>query len=180
MLTTMALSLLPHFLNQLPKTPFLKKYLKSYISEHAAHHHIHFLEMRFWRRASYTEPLFEADIAAAETSPTDAPTSNKLIPSRSSSTSSSSGGSSLLAQDPMHTSNVIVSLDPTYMTASRSESNEGANEVLRVGDVVVDEDNFEWVVRPCYCASAGCNGQALKRIDGKDELDVWDRGRPRL
>lgn len=51
--------------------------------------------------------------------------------------------------------------------------------MFHIGDVVVDEEGMEWIVRICFCGSAGCNSQALKRIDGKDELDDSDRGKPR-
>lgn len=76
----------------------------------------------------------------------------------------------------MHTSDAIICTDPATATSVGVES---AHRMFHIGDVVVDEEGMEWIVRICFCGSAGCNSQALKRIDGKDELDDSDRGKPR-
>jgi hypothetical protein len=49
---------------------------------------------------------------------------------------------------------------------------------LEVGDVTVGDEGVEWVVRECFCTSVECCGKTLKRLEGKDELSIWDRGRP--
>lgn len=62
---------------------------------------------------------------------------------------------------------------------SPAASGESADEMIRTGEVVVDDEGIEWIVRSCYCGNRRCNGKTLKQRNGKDELDVWDRGRPR-
>jgi hypothetical protein len=56
--------------------------------------------------------------------------------------------------------------------------NETVLVILDVGDVTVDEEGVEWVVRQCFCESVECIGKSFKRLDGKYELDAWDKGRP--
>jgi hypothetical protein len=58
--------------------------------------------------------------------------------------------------------------------------NELALSCLEVGDVMVDDEGVEWLIRQCFCESDDCCGKTFKRLEGKDELDVWDRGRPWL
>ena len=97
---------------------------------------------------------------------------------RSPSAASSSESSAYL-EDPMHSAQCCLSSGSTCATASSSRSiNSIALDILDVGDVTVDEEGAEWVVRRCWCNSAECPGKAFKRVEGKDELDAWDKGRP--
>jgi len=97
---------------------------------------------------------------------------------RSPSAASSSESSAYL-EDPMHSAQGCLSSGSTCATASSSRSiNSIALDILDVGDVTVDEEGAEWVVRRCWCNSAECPGKAFKRVEGKDELDAWDKGRP--
>lgn len=48
---------------------------------------------------------------------------------------------------------------------------------INPGEVNVDISGVEWVCRRCFCGLGDCAGKALRRVDGKEELDAWDRGR---
>lgn len=76
--------------------------------------------------------------------------------------------STCLAEDP---------LLEKLVSHSEAVDHERLNS-LCIGDMITDEDGVEWVVRQCFCKVADCSGKALKRLDGKEELDVWDSGRP--
>jgi hypothetical protein len=72
--------------------------------------------------------------------------------------------------------NVSLKSDSSRVSSSRS-IHSIALEYLDIGDVTLDDEGAEWIVRRCWCNSAECPGKAFKRVEGKDELDVWDRGR---
>jgi hypothetical protein len=76
--------------------------------------------------------------------------------------------STCLAEDPLHDKTVWHSEDVDQKSWNS----------LYTGDVITDEDGVEWIVRQCFCEVVNCSGKALKRLNGKEELDVWDRGRP--
>jgi hypothetical protein len=103
----------------------------------------------------------------------------RIMTSRPPSVCSSSGTSTYLAQDPMHQEKVAQSPRSVISRVSLCKSiNTIALECLKVGDVTVDEDGTEWLVRPCYCGSAECCGKSFRQIEGKEGLDSWDKGRP--
>lgn len=58
------------------------------------------------------------------------------------------------------------------------EVDHGKLKILSIGDMITDDEGVEWIVRQCFCEVTDCSGKTLKRLDGKEELDVWDRGRP--
>ncbi|KAI8937830.1 hypothetical protein NX059_005523 [Plenodomus lindquistii] len=75
------------------------------------------------------------------------------------------------------TSSTCITTDPLYEAAPR-HPNALYNSDLHVGDLVIDKQGVEWICRRCFCEISTCDGKALKRVEGKTELDPWDRGRP--
>jgi hypothetical protein len=88
----------------------------------------------------------------------------------------SSAASTCLAQDPLHRDEIA---GPTFSSISPSKSIRGRSlHDSHVGDVIVDEEGMHWIVRQCFCELAECSSKAFKKLEGKAELDAWDRGRP--
>ena len=48
---------------------------------------------------------------------------------------------------------------------------------LMPGDAPVDTKGTVWILKTCYCGQDACVGRALRRLYGKNEMDVWDRGK---
>jgi hypothetical protein len=120
--------------------------------------------MPFWRKTSFAEPIFQADDDNTTLNPQQ-PSTPPI--SRSSSSCSSSGASTCLAEDPLHERSVSNSKVFDHVIL----------DSLYIGDVTIDEEGVEWVVRQCFCEVADCSGKTLKRLNSKTELDAWDRGR---
>jgi len=138
-----------------------------------------FEHMRFWRIRSYVELTFDAEEEMHQTN-IEQPIENKLrLLSCSSYTTSASDSSNYLAQDPMYEAKEDESLKSNPSCASLSRSiHSVALDVLDIGEITVDDEGTKWKVRQCFCDNAVCPGKAFWRVDGKDELDIWDRGRP--
>jgi hypothetical protein len=49
---------------------------------------------------------------------------------------------------------------------------------LKVGDVVIDNKFRLWKLQRCFCENRFCNGRALRLMEGKLDLDAYDKGRP--
>jgi hypothetical protein len=135
--------------------------------------------MRFLRRTSFVELLFEKEDDALGSLQSDNARNGRSVLSRSSSTHSISDAPTLLTQDPMHEPTPSGSPKSTCSHLSLRSINELALSCLEIGDRTVDDESVEWSVRQCFCKSTECCGKTFKRVEGKDELDVWDRGRPR-
>lgn len=137
--------------------------------------------MRLRRNRSYVEQLFDAEQQLDHSILERSVTYGWIMLSRSQSpsASSTSGDSDCLAQDQMHVAEAGPSSLSVYSAVSLTRSiNSIALDNLDIGDVTVDDDGWEWVVRRCFCDRPECPGESFKQIDAKDELDVYDRGRP--
>lgn len=136
--------------------------------------------MRFFAAKKYDENVFNAEDELEETIIQQPLQNGWIMLSRASSTASTSDLSDFLTQDPMHDADKNLSPKPKPLCASLARSiDSAALESLEVGEVTVDEEGNDWVVRQCFCENSACPGKAFWRVDGKDELDVWDRGRPK-
>jgi len=91
---------------------------------------------------------------------------------------STSDAPTFLTQDPMHEHTPQASPRSTCSNLSLRSINELALSCLETGDVTIDDEGVEWVVRECFCTRVECCGKTFKQLEGKDELTVWDRGRP--
>jgi hypothetical protein len=92
---------------------------------------------------------------------------------------SSSSASACLAQDPLHRDEIEQSSRPTSSSISLGKSISGKTlQDSHIGDMIVDEEGMHWIVRQCFCELAECSSKAFKQLEGKVELDAWDRGRP--
>jgi hypothetical protein len=81
----------------------------------------------------------------------------------------------------MHEEKVKASSKLTARSATLGQSFSGvALDDLYVRDVIVDNKGVEWIVRQCFCERAECSGKTFKQLEGKEDMDVWDRGRPAL
>lgn len=98
--------------------------------------------------------------------------------SRSSSIGLTSDAPTFLTQDPMHEHTPQASPRSTFSNLSLKSINELALSCLEIGDVTVNDEGVEWVVRECIRTRVECCGKTFKQLEGKDELNVWDRGRP--
>jgi hypothetical protein len=79
----------------------------------------------------------------------------------------------------MHEEKAKASYKLNTRSAALAQSVSGvALEKLYVGDVMVDDDSVEWIVRQCFCERVECSGKTFKRLEGKEDMDVWDRGKP--
>jgi hypothetical protein len=134
--------------------------------------------MRFWRSTNYveSEPLFQANDDSLSDIHADDLTNSNHVPSGSSSPGSSSSSYDCLASDPMHEENDKNSTGTVY---GHSVWGIAADD-LCIGDVLSDEEGMDWVVRHCFCQVSQCSGRTFKQIEGKEELDAWDRGRYQL
>jgi hypothetical protein len=130
--------------------------------------------MHSWRRTSYTETIFEVEY---NTTPCmeDTAVKDRVMPFRF----SSSSASACLAQDPLHRDEIEQSSRPTSSSISLGKSISGKTlQDSHIGDMIVDEEGMHWIVRQCFCELAECSSKAFKQLEGKVELDAWDRGRP--
>jgi hypothetical protein len=140
-----------------------------------------FAHLKFWKTSKYAERVFDAEDKIHETIIEQPLANGWIMLSCSSSPASASDSSDYLTQDPMHDVGKDESLKPTGSHVSLSRSiNSVALDALKIGEVTVDDEGTEWVVRECFCDNVGCPGKAFWRVDGKDELDFWDRGKPIL
>jgi hypothetical protein len=130
--------------------------------------------MRFWKRSSHVAPLFQANDDSILDDHVDHLANSRHVPSPSSSLCSSCSASICLASDPMREEKSEIN-----PSAAHNQSVCGiAVDDLYIGDMISDEEGVDWIVRQCFCETAQCCGKTFKRLEGKEELDVWDRGRP--
>jgi hypothetical protein len=138
-----------------------------------------FPHLKSWKPNKYVERVFDADDVINETIVEQPLANGWIMLSRSSSPASTSDSSDYLTRAPMHEATKNESLKPTSSNVSLSRSIDSmALDVLNTGEVTVDDEGTKWVVRECFCDNVECPGKAFWRVDGKDELDFWDRGRP--
>jgi hypothetical protein len=79
----------------------------------------------------------------------------------------------------MHEEKAGVSSETTYINALPNQNVNGIDLAdLDVGDIMVDGQGLEWIVRQCFCGLVECSGKTFKQLEGKKDMDVWDRGRP--
>jgi hypothetical protein len=134
--------------------------------------------MRFWRRPNYVEhkSLFQVNDDSLSDDHADSLTNGNHVPSGSLSPCSSSSSYTCLASDPMHEGNDKASTGTVYGHNVCKIAVDG----LCIGDVLSDEEGMDWVVRQCFCQVSQCSGKTFKQLEGKEEMDAWDRGRHQL
>lgn len=140
-----------------------------------------FAHLQFWKTSKYVERVFDVEDEIIEPIIEQPLANGWIMVSRSSSLASVSDSSDYLTQDPMRDAETDESLKPTGSHVSLSRNiNSVTLHALNIGEVTVDDEGTEWVMRECFCDNVGCAGKAFWRVDGKDELDFWDRGRPMM
>jgi hypothetical protein len=136
---------------------------------------------RFWRRASYVELFFQVDKDSLSGVHSDSLTKSRNIPSPSSSLYSSSSASACLATDPMHGEKAKASSSLTCRSTAPGQRVGGVSlDALYIGDVIADDEGVKWTVRQCFCEVVECSGKTFIQLEEKEDMDVWDRGRPEL
>ncbi|KAF2796094.1 hypothetical protein K505DRAFT_323609 [Melanomma pulvis-pyrius CBS 109.77] len=110
-------------------------------------------------------------------SPAPAPTSPAPLPKSTPSPAPSS---------PSPSPSIDLDLDYLHDDPYHSASNPRARgedlddldlDALDFGDVVRDREGGEWMWMRCFCGHVLCRGKAVRKVSGRRELSVWDRGR---